>query len=433
MKLPHKNMEPAMAANDPEKSIKYTQLHKMGIGRILVRKLLSFLLDVHWFSLKCITTLIRHRKPCDVDRPLQILLTGTFYSDNWILNKLRPLSACKYISRIWIVSTYPVPEIDKVKLIYPPQWLCKFFGRTPARLMVFYFMGLRCRPDYVGGFHLLLNGLSSPLLARFINARSIYFNGGGILEVSGGGYLVANPWAHLIKYPDKIIERKLIRAVSAIDICIVRGRKTIKYFNQQGATNRFEIIAGGIDEKKFQDNTTTKEYDLILIGNIIQIKRIDLFLKVIQDSVKELPTLRAVIVGTGPLELSFKNFAQEINISNHVTFVGYQKDVAPWLFKSKVFMLTSDSEGLSQALIEALFCGLPCIVSDVGEHADIIEQGVNGYLVKEQNSQIYTSYLVPLLKDSLQCQRMSLAARRSAQLFNLETAAMRWNDILSKK
>ena len=60
-------------------------------------------------------------------------------------------------------------------------------GGTPARLLTFAWLALRERPHVLGGFHLLLNGLVTQLLARLCGARSLYFCGGGPTEVLDGG------------------------------------------------------------------------------------------------------------------------------------------------------------------------------------------------------------------------------------------------------
>jgi glycosyltransferase involved in cell wall biosynthesis len=59
-----------------------------------------------------------------------------------------------------------------------------------------------------------------------------------------------------------------------------------------------------------------------------------------------------------------------LGIDRNVRFAGHQNTVEDWLRKSKVFVLTSDSEGLSLSMMEAMMCGLPAIVSDVGERCE---------------------------------------------------------------
>src|SRR5574341_2040542 len=105
----------------------------------------------------------------------EILLTGTYYADNWILAHLGPLAMSKRCARIRMVSVSPVPSAHKVEGIYPPALLVRALGAVPARLLTFVWFGLRTRPHILGGFHLLVNGLVVALLSRLIGARSLYF------------------------------------------------------------------------------------------------------------------------------------------------------------------------------------------------------------------------------------------------------------------
>ena len=116
-----------------------------------------------------------------------ILLTGTFFSDNWVRSHLLPLAASDRCHRVRMVATTQVPEMPKVEGLYPPTWLMKYTGEVPARLLYFIWIAIRTRPHIVGGFHLLVNGLLAPLLGRFVGAKSLYFCVGGPVEVLDGG------------------------------------------------------------------------------------------------------------------------------------------------------------------------------------------------------------------------------------------------------
>ena len=138
-----------------------------------------------------------------------MLLTGTFHSDNWIRAHLGPLSASSSVGRITMVATTPLPQLDKVVAIYPPRWLRRVAGEIPARLLTFGAVALRTRPDVVGGFHLLVNGLVAAMVARMTGARSWYFCVGGLTELQDGGVWGENRYfARLVK-PHRAVEREL--------------------------------------------------------------------------------------------------------------------------------------------------------------------------------------------------------------------------------
>jgi L-malate glycosyltransferase len=111
-----------------------------------------------------------------------------------------------------------------------------------------------------------------------------------------------------------------------------------------------------------------------------------------------------------------------------VTFVGAVDDVETWLKKSKVFVLTSESEGPPSALMKVMMCGLPAVVADVG---DLVEDGVNGYLVAPRTPGQFADRIVHLLRDELRRLDLSRAARKAALANDMRRVAGQWETILS--
>ena len=136
----------------------------------------------------------------------------------------------------------------------------------------------------------------------------------------------------------------------------------------------FHVVSGGIDPHRFHPAAATlPEFDLIVTCRLVPVKRIDLFLRAVHCLVSDLPNVRAVIVGEGPLREALEGQARELGIEKNVTFVGQQAAVEDWLRRSRIFVLTSDSEGLSLSLMEAMMSGLPAVVSAVGDLGDLVD------------------------------------------------------------
>jgi len=396
--------------------------------RTLIRFALHALVDFHWLAYR-LFKLVPHR-----DVPVsgkRILLTGTFFSQNWILNHLRPLALSSRVKEVVLVSTFPIDPPPKVIVLYPPKELTKLIGEVPARLLYFTVYSVRHRPDVIGGFHLLLNGLLSSLLSAFLGVRSLYICGGGPREVQDGGIHGSRLFS-LIGRPDPLLEKKLIRAVNAFDAVITMGPRAIKFFREKGVGTHFQVIPGGIDRTKFITlEKSKKEYDCILVGRLEQVKRADLFLEMISALKETRKAVSAVIVGAGSLRQDLEKMAEDIGVAGNVIFAGYQPRIEEWLSRSKVFVLTSDSEGLSLALMEAMTCGLPAVVSDVGELGELVEPGRNGFLVKQRTAQDFAKYINFLLKDKKLYDQFSDNARRSAEKYDLRESAKRWDSLLS--
>jgi L-malate glycosyltransferase len=361
--------------------------------------------------------------------PQSVLLTGTFFSENWIMNHLRPLALSSGTSLVRVVCLFPVPEVEKVEWVAPPPWLCGIIGETPARLLIFICLAVRHRPDVLGGFHIVPNGLVVALVAKVLGTRSLYFCGGGPREVLGGG-IMGNRALEGLRTEDPVSEERLIRAMQHIDHIICMGNRTVEFYQGRGVRTQFEVIPGGIDASRFGVGDKQKIFDLIFVGRLVQVKRVDLFLDAVGILSKKLPQLKAVIVGTGELESALKAQVTELAIEQNVLFAGHQVDVVSWLQQSKVFVLTSDSEGLSLAMMEALSCALPCVVSDVGELGEIIQDGHNGHLVRHRTGEAFAQILAGLLLDEGKSKYLANGALGIAGAFELKATIRKWDSLL---
>jgi L-malate glycosyltransferase len=360
----------------------------------------------------------------------EILLTGTFYSQNWVEAHVRPLAASSKCAKIKLISIHPILRIDKVEVLEPPSWLVRTFGGPTARLILFFIVGIRTRPHLVGGFHLLFNGLASAFLAGITGARSIYFCVGGPAEVLGGGINSENRIFEKLTAPHKKVETYLIEVVKRLDLIITMGRGAADFFNRRGVKSPIAVASGGLDTNKNYPSKDPPKYDLILIGRIAPIKRIDLFLAVIKKIKESMPEITAVIVGEGSERLLLEEMAGEWGLRENVDFVGFQSDPENWLRQAKVFVLTSETEGLSLALMEAMLCGLPAVVPDVGDLKELVANTVNGYLVEDRDPVTYASFILELLKNPARLEMFSKAASRSADRYRLEEAIRLWDGIL---
>jgi L-malate glycosyltransferase len=360
-----------------------------------------------------------------------ILLTGSFYSDNWIRSHLEPLAASRRCARLRVVTTYPVKSLDNVEAIYPVAWLQRLVGRSPARLLTFIWTAFRTRPHVMGGFHLLLNGLVAAVVARLVGARSVYFSVGGPAEVLGGGVWSENRLFGKLDAPDPVIERRLITSVATFDLVIAMGPRTVEFFRQHGVETTFRVIPGGIDGGRFRPSETPPTIDLIFVGRLVPIKRVDLFLAAVWRAKRVIPDITAAVLGDGPLREPLERLAHSLQLDGNVIFAGHRQDVDVWLKRAKVFVLTSLSEGLALSLMEAMLSGLPAVVPLVGELPELIQDGVNGYLVARPTPEALADRFLALLTDPARLARFGRAARESAGRFETRAVTRLWDQILS--
>lgn len=107
-----------------------------------------------------------------------------------------------------------------------------------------------------------------------------------------------------------------------------------------------------------------------------------------------------LFVGDGILKNEIQDYVNKLNLSDRIIFAGNQIDVRPFYWASDIFTLTSNGvETFSISALEALSCGLPSVLTDIGGANEMIQEGVNGYLtstisenIAEQWSKTLTSF-----------------------------------------
>jgi glycosyltransferase involved in cell wall biosynthesis len=357
-----------------------------------------------------------------------VLLTGTFHSANWIEAHLRPLAAAQRCGRVYVVSTYPIPTIERVTSIYPPRWLRRIVGDVPARLISFAGASFMTRPHIVGGFHLLLNGLAAGFLAPLVRARTLYLSVGGPWEVLDGGIRAENRLFGKLTHPDRLIERMLVSSIQKFDLIATMGSRAVEFFRARGITRPCRVMAGGMDTSHLAPASEPATIDVVFVGRLAAIKRVDVFLAAIRRVRESVPGVSAVIVGDGELRSDLERTAIELGVDSCVRFVGQQSDVASWLRRARIFVLSSDSEGLALSLIEAMLCGVPPVVSNVGDLGDLVVDGVNGFLVPRRDPDAFAERIASLLLNEGQRLEIGHAARDAALHFDVRAAGQRWDD-----
>jgi L-malate glycosyltransferase len=132
---------------------------------------------------------------------------------------------------------------------------------------------------------------------------------------------------------------------------------------------------------------------------------------------------RLVLVGDGELRSELEDMAARLHLKEHVSLLGVRQDVRELLLVSDIYVMSSDWEGLSISLIEAMACGLPIIATDVGSNGEIVEHDLNGILVEKGNSRALADEMYRLTKDSALRARLAKSARENAERFSIESCA----------
>lgn len=163
-----------------------------------------------------------------------------------------------------------------------------------------------------------------------------------------------------------------------------------------------------------------KRKEILYVGRLPwQHKRVDRLLKAWKYLESDFPDWRLTIVGDGSARERYQELAREL-LLQHVVFEG-QQDPRDYYTRAAVFCLTSSSEGFGLVLIEAQAAGcVPVAFESYAAVHDIIDDGINGCLVKPFDIKAYAEKLRCLMSDETLRASMEGAARRSVARFSSE-------------
>ena len=203
--------------------------------------------------------------------------------------------------------------------------------------------------------------------------------------------------------------------------------------NEYGLQDRFSVIPTGIDLEPYKhadgDALRSREgwdNDKVLIstGRLGQEKNWTTFLQAAQKVYQEHPELRVVIIGYGPDRDELEKLSSELGIAERVTFTGKIpfSDVINYLKAADIFGFASITETQGLVTMEAMAAGLPVVAVDASGTRDIVTNGEQGYLVRNDADALAES-LIQLLDSPETMHRFSANALERAKAFDLENCA----------
>jgi glycosyltransferase involved in cell wall biosynthesis len=198
---------------------------------------------------------------------------------------------------------------------------------------------------------------------------------------------------------------------------------------------RFDIIYNGVDVTPLSGQSSSETVPnrdsstVVMVANLRPVKSVTTLIEAAAIVVKTHSQARFVIIGDGPDRVALMELAKELGLETRITFAGKQSDVASMLNTATIGVLTSVSEGFSNAILEYLRAGLPVVATDVGGNREAITDGNNGYLIPVGNHRILAEKLNHLLSHPEQRMAMGRRGReRVEREFSLESMIRKHQD-----
>lgn len=167
-------------------------------------------------------------------------------------------------------------------------------------------------------------------------------------------------------------------------------------------------------------------------GRLYEQKNYPMLIKAFALLCKELDGYELEIYGQGPQLKNLKRLCIELNVEDKVYFKGYVNNVTDYMRSATAFVMSSDYEGISNAMIEALAMGVPTICTDcpVGGAKMMIESGVNGILVPVGNEQELAKAMINIACEPNLSTKLGREAVKIKEKYNIKKIADMWEILI---
>lgn len=193
---------------------------------------------------------------------------------------------------------------------------------------------------------------------------------------------------------------------------------------------KLEVIYNGVNLKRFsvpEDNSIREtlgikasETALGVVANLSPVKNHQLTLKCVRMLHDENRLVHLLLAGDGPLRDELERTAAELGISSYVHFLGRRQDIVAILSAIDVFVMASKTEGMSNAILEAMAAGKPVVATNVGGNPEAVVDGLTGYLVPNNDLMAMRDRLVELIDNrDLRIRMGILGKQRISERFSM--------------
>ena len=342
--------------------------------------------------------------------------SGTFEA------KFAPLSMVESVETIFVLRDKTGPEIEKVQYIILPKLISKF--RVLKFLipiyLAYYTKKFNC--SFIIGYHFVPHAIFTYLASIIANVPFIFGQTG----------------LHIQHQATKPLFKTLIKNIlNKATYINVPGNYSKVFWKEFGINpSKINVLHSTIDTDYWIPNTDIERiYDFVFLGNFDKGKRIDMIIEgfnLLVSNTKETKKPTLLIVGSGPEETTLKKRVADIGISEHVKFTGFVAEPIFYLQQSKFLVMSSLTEGLPTAMMQAMACEVIPITNLVGNIPDIVTNNITGLVHNgEGANDIFESMKYALVLDEEKASNMRTSARELiVNYHSYECASIQWEGLL---
>lgn len=253
----------------------------------------------------------------------------------------------------------------------------------------------------------------------------------GARIVRPGAAVILQEHMNLASRP-RSMQRDIRRAVPKLDAVAVLTEADRDAYEAFVGDGRVVAIPNGVPPPSGPPSDV-REPVVIAAGRLTWQKGFDLLIRAYAQVAREEPTWRLNVCGKGRLRDKLLALADECGVSEQVDLGRHARDMEAEMERASVFVLSSRFEGFPMVLVEAMSKGLPVVAFDCQTGpAEIVEDGVNGFLVPFGDLDALAARIVELIRDEELRRRFGAAAIERAQNYTSDLVVQRWEALLSE-
>lgn len=225
----------------------------------------------------------------------------------------------------------------------------------------------------------------------------------------------------------KILRRLLLPMTTHL---VVQTEKIKEYYSPK-IQNKTSVIYNPVTDKVFETSYNAINNLIVSVGRLYPQKNQKMMIDAFNMIKNKYPDYKLIIYGEGPSRKELEDYIKNLSLEEKVLLPGRSKHIIDEVRKSRIFCLSSDCEGMSNALIEALCLGIPIVTTDVSGVKELVIDGVNGRVVEIGDSVSMANALNDLLEDKERMMTISKRNKDKAQLFESDNITDRWLKLIN--
>lgn len=256
--------------------------------------------------------------------------------------------------------------------------------------------------------------------------HSMQFSGDYFARISTLGLPKVKVLTHVHNIKrERRFERRLINRIFSLktDVFLSVSKEVFKVVEKEHniARKPHYILYNAINTKKFEEEGNLElkggvRY-ITCVGRLVEQKNFDVAIKAFSLIEKKYPDIQLLIVGEGKEKERLQNLVKNLKLTEKVIFAGYRRDVPAILKSSYILLMPSSYEGFGIAHLEAMYAGLPAVISPNVPSKEVASECS---LIVPVDPREIANALDRLLTDESLYKELSCKARKIAQEFTIE-------------